>query len=103
MWGRGCVQGSAQNFARGLMEMPSNLMTPSLFVEAVQGRAESVRSSMADSVSLQVIPRYACCVCVVAHLVHTQCHLHTHRGRDRVSERVERGREEREGGRRERE
>ena len=37
-WNRGCVLASAQNFARELKEMPSNLLTPSLFVERVGER-----------------------------------------------------------------
>ena len=49
-WNRGCVLASAQNFARELKEMPSNLLTPSLFVDAVGER-------MAGRESLEFIPR----------------------------------------------
>ena len=41
-WNRGYVLGSAQNFARELKETPSNLLTPSLFVEAVGERMSEV-------------------------------------------------------------
>lgn len=34
-WGRGCVLAEGQNFARWLMETPSNHMTPTDFVGAV--------------------------------------------------------------------
>jgi aminopeptidase len=52
-WNRGCVLASAQNFARELEEMPSNLLTPCLFVEAVGERMEGV----AGRESLDFIPR----------------------------------------------
>ena len=58
-WSGGLVLGSAQNFARELMEMPANLMTPTLFVEAVKERAEIVQQKMADASKLQIIPRYS--------------------------------------------
>ncbi len=56
-WSRGVIQGSAQNLARELMEMPSNLMTPTLFVETVQEKAQLVRGRMEDPSRLQIIPR----------------------------------------------
>ena len=34
-WARGCVLAEGQNFARWLMETPSNHMTPTDFVDAV--------------------------------------------------------------------
>ena len=61
-WNRGCVMASAQNFARELKETPSNLLTPSLFVEAVGERlgSEAIQN-------LDFIPRCVCvCVCVRA-------------------------------------
>ena len=63
------MQASAQNFARELMEMPSNLMTPSLFVEAVQERAELVRQSMSDSAQLQIIPRQILTLVTLSHIL----------------------------------
>ena len=51
-WNRGCVVASAQNFARELKETPSNLLTPSLFVEAVGKRLGEVAGE-----KLEFIPR----------------------------------------------
>ena len=51
-WNRGCVVAAAQNFARDLKETPSNLLTPSLFVEAVGERLEQIRGE-----NLEFIPR----------------------------------------------
>ena len=53
-WNRGCVLASAQNFARELKEMPSNLLTPSLFVEAVGERLGGVARDQ-----LEFVPRFA--------------------------------------------
>ena len=44
---------SAQNFARELKEMPSNMLTPSLFVEVVGERLNEVAGE-----NLEFIPRY---------------------------------------------
>ncbi len=52
-WGKGCVLGSAQNFARELMETPSNHMTPTMFVDSVSDRIGQLKSD-----AVQVIPRY---------------------------------------------
>ena len=52
-WNRGCVLASAQNFARELKETPSNLLTPSLFVEAVGERLGQVETGD----SLEFIPQ----------------------------------------------
>ena len=38
--------------------MPSNLMTPTKFVETVQERAQQTREKMVDNTKLQIIPRY---------------------------------------------
>lgn len=43
-WKRGCILAEAQNFARDLMESPSNLMTPTKFVETVSNKLGRVRS-----------------------------------------------------------
>ena len=51
-WNRGCVVASAQNFARELKETPSNLLTPSLFVEAVSSKLHEVAGE-----NLEFIPR----------------------------------------------
>lgn len=41
-WSRGRVLAEAQNFARWLMETPSNHMTPTAFVHAVTGKLGEV-------------------------------------------------------------
>ena len=51
-WNRGSVVALAQNFARELKETPSNLLTPSLFVEAVGKRLSEVAGE-----GLEFIPR----------------------------------------------
>ena len=48
---------SAQNFARELMETPSNHLTPSLFVDTVNGRIGEIRHTLANPLALQSIPR----------------------------------------------
>ena len=58
-WSRGCILGSAQNFARELMESPANHMTPTMFVEAVSNKLGRMRHSLTNPSSLQVIPRYS--------------------------------------------
>ena len=54
-WSRGCILGSAQNFARDLMETPSNHMTPTMFVEAVNSKIGEV---FPDPHGIEVIPRF---------------------------------------------
>ena len=66
-WSRGCVLGSAQNFARELMETPSNHMTPSLFVEAVSEKIGEIKQRLSNQKSIEVIPRYVC-ACTVMKL-----------------------------------
>ena len=52
-WNRGRVMASAQNFARELKEAPSNLLTPSLFVEVVGERL----GQLGAGERLEFIPR----------------------------------------------
>lgn len=54
-WSKGAVTASAQNFARQLMEMPSNMMTPTMFVEAVTKRLGEIQQT--TSGKLEIIPR----------------------------------------------
>ena len=54
-WSKGVVTASAQNFARQLMETPSNMMTPTMFVESVTKRLGEVQQT--TSGKLEVIPR----------------------------------------------
>ena len=55
-WSKGFVTATAQNFARELMETPSNLMTPTKFVEAVSHQLGEVRVSSEGK--LEVVPMY---------------------------------------------
>ncbi len=57
-WYRGHVLASAQNFARELMESPANHMTPTMFVEAVNGKIGEIRRTLANPQAIQSIPRY---------------------------------------------
>ena len=54
-WARGCVLAEAQNFARWLMETPSNHMTPAAFVDAV---AKKLGSISAAKPKIEVNPRW---------------------------------------------
>ena len=58
-WDRGRILGSAQNFARELMESPANHMTPTMFVEAVSNKLGRMRHSLSSPGSLQLVPRLA--------------------------------------------
>ena len=60
-WDRGCILGTAQNFARELMESPANHMTPTMFVEAVSNKLGGMRHSLSSPGSLQLVPRLAYC------------------------------------------
>ena len=77
-WSRGCILGSAQNFARELMESPANHMTPTMFVEAVSNKLGRMRHSLSNPSSLQVVPRYIdityVCTCTCVH-VHVYMHM----------------------------
>ena len=55
-WIRGCVLAEGQNFARWLMETPSNHMTPTDFVDAVSRKLG--QSSSKDKIEIN--PRYYC-------------------------------------------
>ena len=47
---------TAQNFARELMETPSNHMTPTMFVDTVSSRLGDIRIS--SGTKLEVVPRF---------------------------------------------
>ena len=55
-WSNGSVIANAQNFARWLMETPSNHMTPSAFVDAVSTRLGNLESDVKSK--LEIMPRY---------------------------------------------
>jgi len=40
LWRRGCSKAEGQNFARRLMEMPANKLTPFLFTQEVKAKFE---------------------------------------------------------------
>ena len=46
----------AQNFARQLMETPSNHMTPTMFVDTVNSQLGAVKIS--SGTKLEVVPRF---------------------------------------------
>ena len=54
-WEQGAIFAEAQNFARKLMDTPANLMTPSLFVDAVSAQLGEVPG--VGRSQLEVIPR----------------------------------------------
>nr|AUT77176.1 leucine aminopeptidase 3 [Sinonovacula constricta] len=43
-WNRGVIKAEGQNWARSLMEMPSNFLTPRLFAEAVKNRLNNIQT-----------------------------------------------------------
>lgn len=45
-WKYGSIVATAQNFARDLMEMPCNYLTPAKFVEIVSNKLSSVSDKM---------------------------------------------------------
>lgn len=51
LWQDGLLLSGAQNFARELMETPSNLMTPTIF-------AETLTQRLSDIENVQVFARY---------------------------------------------
>ena len=53
-WQDGLLLAGAQNFARELMETPSNLMTPTIF-------ADTLTQRLSDLESVQVFARCAHC------------------------------------------
>lgn len=55
LWEQGAISAEAQNFARKLMDTPANLMTPSLFVDAVSAQLGEVPG--VGRSRLEVIPR----------------------------------------------
>ena len=62
-WKEGEVYAEAQNLARTLMELPANMLTPTLFAERIQKEFSGVGN-------VEVVVRDAgeffnCCVCVV--------------------------------------
>ena len=56
-WERGRVLADAQNFARDLMDTPSNLLTPTMFVDRVSERLGVVGQEATDPTTLRVVPR----------------------------------------------
>lgn len=54
-WSKGVITASAQNFARQLMETPSNMMTPTIFVETVTKRLGELQQSTVGK--LEIIAR----------------------------------------------
>ena len=55
-WSKGLITATAQNFARELMETPSNHMTPTMFVDTVSNHLGSIRIS--SGTKLEVVPRF---------------------------------------------
>lgn len=53
-WTRGCVLAEGQNFARWLMDTPSNHMTPTNFVHAVTSKLGQVNAKN----NIEINPRY---------------------------------------------
>lgn len=51
LWQDGLLLSGAQNFARELMETPSNLMTPTMFAEKLTHR-------LSDIENVEVVVRY---------------------------------------------
>ncbi|KAF9461961.1 leucine aminopeptidase [Collybia nuda] len=43
-WDQGVIYGKAQNFARTLMELPANMMTPTIFTERVQAEFKGLKN-----------------------------------------------------------
>ena len=56
-WSKGLITATAQNFARELMETPSNHMTPTMFVDTVSSHLGNIRIS--SGTKLEVVPRFA--------------------------------------------
>ena len=56
-WKRGHVLADAQNFARDLMDTPSNLLTPTMFVDRVSERLGVIGQEVTDPTVLRVVPR----------------------------------------------
>ena len=67
VWSRGCVLAEAQNFARWLMDTPSNHMTPTNFVHSVSKRLGQLDSKVKSRIEL--CPRYS--LMIIINLIRT--------------------------------